>query len=144
MMTLEEINAWTEADDCYSSMYEGEMVTTPGYVTAIVGSGFFIQSTPVGMPYGGIYVHGDYPSDMMVGQFVHVSGEVVEYWGLSEIVLDSDNAMHGVLTLYEDDAMVMGAIEPTPTSTGSIGEDCNEMGEMHEGLLVTVYNVMIT
>ena len=29
-MTLEEINAWTEADDCYSSMYEGEMVTSPG------------------------------------------------------------------------------------------------------------------
>ena len=72
----------------------------------------------------------------MVGQFVHVSGEVEEFWGLTEILLESVDTM-------PNGAMEMGAMVPLAITTGELGEDCNESGEKYEGLLVTVYNAEI-
>ena len=67
------------------------------------------------------------------------TGEVVEYYGLTEIKVEADDPDHSVVIV--DSAPV--TMVPYETTTGAIGEGCNADGESHEGLLVTVRNVQL-
>ncbi len=63
------------------SPYEGQMITTSGIVTATFGPGFFIQDGAG--EWNGIYVYTS--QAVSVGDDVTLTGEVAEYYDLTEI-----------------------------------------------------------
>lgn len=73
--------------DPYESPYDGELVTTKGVVTGVFQFGaatgtFFIQDGDG--PWNGIYVYED-GTPVALGDSVEVSGEVTEFFTLTEI-----------------------------------------------------------
>lgn len=96
----------------------GAQVTTRGIVTAVYATGgrngYVIQTPGTGgsdIPEASeaVFVFSrDTMGDVAAGQFVQVTGEVVEYYGLTEVSVTS-----GGLTVLEDDAEAV-----TPTAVG--------------------------
>lgn len=70
------------------SPYMDQIVTVTGIVTGIVpGTGIFI-SDPDGGPWSGLYIYGrDAASQTNVGDEVNVTGEIIEFSGLTEMSL---------------------------------------------------------
>jgi len=112
----------------YPSPYEGDEVTVTGIVTAnnFYDNRFFI-SMPEGGAWKGVYVYHSY--SLNVGDEVSVTGQVSEYWGLTEISYVSN------VTLLSSGNVV----EPTIITTGQL----NSM-EAYEGVLVTIENAQIS
>lgn len=73
-----------------NSPYEGQMVTTGGIVTATFGPGFFIQDGEG--EWNGVYVYSS--ETVSVGDDVSLTGEVVEYYDLTEINSVSNLEIH--------------------------------------------------
>ena len=131
------------ANECGSSFMVGTLVGVYGYVTAIKYNGFWLSSNHVAALYEGIFVFTDSAdiSSLYVGMSLHVSGDVIEYFDLTEIEVVATNDQHGFFPDGADGGSVM--IGTMVTSTGAIGTACSETGEAHEGILVTVYNAEI-
>ncbi len=114
-------------DSTYPSPYEGDDVTVTGIVTANNYSNerFFI-SMPEGGAWKGVYIYHNY--SLNIGDEVSVSGEVYEYYGLTEI-----KSVSNVNVLSSGNV-----IQPTNITTGQL----NSM-EAYEGVLVTIHNAAI-
>jgi predicted MPP superfamily phosphohydrolase len=116
------------SDNTYPSPYDNDDVTVTGIVTAdnYSGNRFFI-SMPEGGAWKGIYVYHNY--SLNIGDEVSVSGEVSEYWGLTEI---SSVSNVSVLSSGND-------VNPTIITSGQL----NSL-EAYEGVYVTIMNAAIS
>ncbi len=75
-LTIYQIQGQQEA-----SPYEGQIVTTSGIVTSVFSTGYCIQDGQG--EWTGIYVYGS--ANVNRGDLVEITGEVSEYFGLTEI-----------------------------------------------------------
>ena len=127
-----------DTDACETSHYIGQHVTTHGYINALTHDGLFMQQHLTGMPFTGLYVY--FPSNrgvlatLAVGDYVEITGEVMEYYGLTE--------------LYNPTALTVlssgHTIVPLAIQTGDLGMDnCTRSSEQYEGLLVKVSSATI-
>jgi len=139
--TLAEIQASTQAEggsssDCWPSNKLGHMVTVSGVtVTGVDAYGFYVQDTSVDK-WGGLFVYtaggGDQHLTVATGDTLDLEGEVVEYYGLTE--------------LYRPDTVTAvssgTAVDPVVVTTGMLGEGCNaedsDIGEPYEGMYITI------
>lgn len=108
-------------------------------VTAVFERGgqegsFYVQD-PLGGPFSGILVfverNGPMPT-VVVGDRVSVSGTLIEYFDVTEIVLDTLNSRTAGVPLLPEN------VQPDALATGS------PTAEAYEGVLVRVQNVVVT
>ncbi len=77
-------------DGTYPSPYEGQIVTISGIVTATKYNGFWLEEMPGG-PWCGVWVFtDDVELEPEIGDYLSVTGEVEEYFGMTEILNVSD------------------------------------------------------
>ena len=122
------------ADNTYPSPFNGQTVTTTGIVTAIGYNGasqhFFISSQEGGL-WEGLYIYSaDQAPD--VGDIVEVTGEVYEYYGMTEIRYPS-------VTILSSGNPVP---DPLVAHTGELIEPAD--AERYEDCLVKVEDVTVT
>ncbi len=119
-------------DPSGDSPYVGQVVTTYGIVTAAFGTNLvFIEERPGGAWHGILIYRGNNTEPpVQVGDSVTVTGEVAEYYNMTEI-----NISQGSLTV-----LASGLTPPGPTllSTGEVNQ------EMYEGVFVRVENATCT
>ncbi len=119
-------------DPSGDSPYAGQTVTTYGIVTAAFGTNLvFIEERPGGAWHGILIYRGNNTEPpVQVGDSVEVTGEVSEYYNMTEI-----NISQGSLTV-----LASGLTPPGPTllSTGEVSQ------EMYEGVFVRVENATCT
>lgn len=129
-LTIYDIQYTTNpgSNNTYPSPYEGDVVTLTGIVTAnnFSNNRFFI-SMPEGGAWKGIYIYHGY--SLSVGDEVSVTGEVTEYWGLTELTNVSN-----VTVLSSGNA-----VEPIVITTGQLRNE-----EAYEGVFVTIQNAQIS
>lgn len=118
-ISISDIQGGTE-----SSPYTGQTIAATGIVTAVTYSGFFLQDQPG--PWNGIWVYGGQES-VTEGDEVLVTGEIAEYYDMTEIDVQSVDVLSSNNPLPE----------PVVIATG-------ELGEAHEGVLVTFQNAVCT
>lgn len=121
------------------SPYEGQVVTVLGVVT--VGgdeyysptSPYAVISDPEGGAWSGLVLYGDSVGALARGDSVLITGEVQEYYGMTELSYITDITWLGT-----------GAASP-PASQVSTG-DLTEAGgaEQWEGVLVEIQNAIVT
>ena len=144
VMSLYHISYVAEADSCESSPYEGQIVTTQGFISAVLYNGFYMQQDLTGTPWGGIWVYfpsvegaSDQLATLAVGDLVEVTAEIMEYFGLTELI-GPDNTLPTVTVLKTGHTLV-----PLALQTSDLGTSCTWAGEQWEGLLVTLSNVQL-
>jgi predicted extracellular nuclease len=136
--TIYDIQYTTIAGDgTYPSLLVGQTVTFTGIVTAngyysSGNSNRFFVSDPAGGAWKGVFVFS-YDYTVSVGDEVEVSGEVQEYYGLTEI-----GNLTGVTVLSTGNP-VPAAI---PVATGDLLAPST--GEPYEGCLVKISDVTVT
>ena len=111
-----------------SSSYEGQNIAVQGIVTGNNYGGNFFMSDPEGGPWNGIYVYnpGTMPN---VGDQVTVIGDVVEYFGFTEI----SNPDYVIIASSGNPVP-----EPDIITTGEVNQ------EMYESCLVSVKGASVT
>ncbi|MFP4395507.1 MAG: ExeM/NucH family extracellular endonuclease, partial [Anaerolineales bacterium] len=122
----------TDSDDgTYPSPCAGENVTVRGIVYAVYGSNYFIAEDEG--PWHGIYVYNG--GSVSVGDEVEVTGNVVEYYGVTEFsspsnveILSSGNALYG----------------PSLVTVDEIPVDDPDISEGYEGVFVEVRDITVT
>jgi len=92
VVTIYDIQYTT--DPSGDSPLAGQMVTTSGIVYAVSGAGFFIQDDDA--TWSGIQVFGA-NNQIVVGDEVTVTGQVVEYYNFTELTI-SDSTAYTILT----------------------------------------------
>jgi len=124
-----------------SSAYAGQTVTTSGIVTEVgkFGKGFHIQMKEGG-PYSGIFV---YISDttglgslVSIGDSVVVTGQVKEFYGLTELSLANTSGISVVSSghdFYIDTVRVINISSAAPDSA-----------ELYEGVFVHIDSASVT
>lgn len=120
-------------DPSGASPLVGQVVTTTGVVyAAYAGAGFAIADAAG--PWHGIYVY--YPSGALpaLGDEVQVTGQVLEYFGLTEL---GNFATYQVLSSGND------VVAPTEVDTGAVATGSGS-AESYEGALVIVGPVTVT
>ena len=142
-LTLYQINYnYDDSDSCYHSIYDGTDQTVTGYITGMAYNGFYMMDSPTASEYTGIWVYTEADSAWLdvagPGDQVTVVGTVMEYYELTEIYVYPDQATHGVTATG-----VSATLVPLTTTTGAIGTGCTASGEAHEGLLVTLTDVVL-
>jgi hypothetical protein len=117
-----------------SPVDEGTVVTIEGLVVTGVrsGSGFYLQD-PRASEWGGIYVYDAGDNVVAVGDEVTVSGEYVEYYGLSELATYPVAVKTGTVP-------VPAPILVNPCDVGTGGADA----ERYEAMLVQVDDVTVS
>jgi len=125
-----------QGEYCYESDYSGTCVTTTGVVTAESPEydNFYIQDAN-SSSYAGIYVHnyqgnGSTPT---LGQNITITAWVNEYYSLTQLIDAPSSSVNSS----------GNSIAPTSISTGDL-VGCTENGEMVEGMLVKIENVIVT
>lgn len=117
-------------DPSGDSPYKSQTIITRGVVTGVGSKGFFIQNGSG--PWSGIYIYlGSSPS-VNLGDLVEVKGYVKEYYGLTEI---------SVNTNYGDYVNKIGTApipDPVTLQTGEVSQ------EQWESVLIKVENVEVT
>ena len=101
-LTIAEIQGQTDA-----SPYEDQYVSTSGYVTAKNSNGFFIQDAEAA--WSGIWVLDFGNANTSIGDNIEVSGQVVEYYDLTELditagssnILSSNNMLFDPIVITE-------------------------------------------
>jgi DNA/RNA endonuclease YhcR with UshA esterase domain len=123
-------------NDCYPSPLVGQTVTISGIVTAVDtsaagGKGFFVQDS-VGQ-WCGVFVFTTTYSAAQ-GDSVTVTGEVQEYYGVTEVSPTSAPTIHA-----------HGRPVPAPLAItcADLGGACSPNGESYEGLLVSFQDVVV-
>ena len=95
----------------------GQTVTVFGYVTAVRSNGFYMQDSPVSMPYSGIYVYtaSNQIPTLAVGYAVTVVADVLEYYGLSELMYSPTSSV----TVYSSTPVTFTPMVVTPATIGT-------------------------
>ena len=108
------------------SPYVGQVVTTQGIVTAVLYNGYWVEDA-AGGPWSGLWVYNS--SAPSLGDLVRLTGDVVEYSGLTELTNLSEYAV-----------VTSGNPLPNPVvlSTAAVSD------EQYESVLVRVENVTVT
>ncbi|MCP4582451.1 MAG: hypothetical protein GY839_12640, partial [candidate division Zixibacteria bacterium] len=131
-------------DDCWPSPYDGEPVAVNGTVVAITQTdslhpypNYFLQDCAT-EDFNGIYVYDDAHGDMALGDHVTVSGEIDEYYGLTELknvtgLITIPDADEPLCTLVVTDSDELWECDPTAAD-----------GENLEGVLVMLENVTVS
>lgn len=119
-------------DPSGDSPYVGQTVTTFGIVTGVFGDNLvFIEERPGGAWHGILIYRGNNTTPaVQVGDSLQVTGEVAEYYNMTEI-----NTSSGSITV-----LASGLTPPGPTllATGEVSQ------EMYEGVFVRVENATCT
>ncbi len=123
--TIYEIQYTTDPGG--DSPLAGVEVSTGGLVTAVFYNGYFLQDPSAGS-WSGVWVY-DYDNTPAVGDYVHITGYVVEYNGLTEIESPT------VFTSYSTANLLPPA---QVLSSGDVSQ------EMWESVLVRVENILVT
>lgn len=113
-------------NNTYPSPMEGEIVTIYGVVTAVYGSGYFVQDAEGA--WNGIQVFNSANTPVLNDQ-VLVTGEVAEWNGVTQITNVSEFVNEGVAA---------SLFEPVVISTNEISQ------EMHESVLCQVASATCT
>ncbi len=136
--TIYDIQYTTDAgnDGTYPSPMAGQEVTVEGVVTAIganeyQGNTKFFISDVTGGAWNGVYVY-DWDTPVQIGDMVTVTGEVTEYYGVTE------------LTYCDVNVMSSGNVTPSPIIITTGQMSAGESAESYEGCLVKVMNVAVT
>ena len=108
-----------------SSPYDGQVVSTTGVVTANFGDSYFIQDGSGGWNGLFVYESGRNPS---VGDSIVLTGEIVEYWDLTE--------MKNITDYY--------FISPNNELPEAVTVTTGGVEEQHESILVAVKNATCT
>ena len=145
MTNLYDINyvASASTSGCYASPMVGSTVTTRGYISALRSTGFYIQTSPTSAVWTGIWVYFQSSqrallSSVAVGNEVQVTGDVLEYYGLSEIEFGASSTLVVLST-----APVTWV--PLTVAPNQIGITCDSVSqEAYEGVLVRINSVTIT
>lgn len=108
------------------SPFNGQSVSTSGVVTAVFGNSFYMQDG--NQPRSGLYIYAasEFPS---IGDSVIVSGEVSEYYNLTEIAFPEN-----IYIISSNNPIP----EPISINTGDLPN------EDYEGMLVRVNDVTVT
>lgn len=137
-----------------ASPYDGQTVTTQGnIVTALSGSGFFIQTPDARddadpMTSNGIYVYTGGAPSVAVGDEVDVTGEIDEFFGFTEfaspgsqiiVVVSSGNALPMAVLL--DDTYPPTDPTQFPCGSEAMGYECVEgmLFDMPQGFISSTY-----
>lgn len=137
-----------------ASPYDGQTVTTQGnIVTALSGSGFFIQTPDARddadpMTSNGIYVYTGGAPSVAVGDKVDVTGEIDEFFGFTEfaspgsqiiVVVSSGNALPMAVLL--DDTYPPTDPTQFPCGSEAMGYECVEgmLFDMPQGFISSTY-----
>ncbi|NJE47395.1 hypothetical protein E3E35_08285 [Thermococcus sp. GR7] len=121
---IQEIQSNTTDGD--ASAYVGQIVTTRGVVTAVTSKGFFIQNGTG--PWSGIYVYLGTSPGVNIGDYIEVTGEVLEWYGLTQISNSPTVTVLGTAPIPD----------PVILPTGDVAQ------EQWESVLVKVENVVVT
>ncbi len=125
-----------QGDYCYESDYSGTCVRTTGTVTAESPdyNNFYIQDENSNS-YAGIYVHNYQASGSVptLGQNITITAMVNEYYSLTQLIDAASSTINSS----------GNSVTPTNISTGDL-VGCSENGEMVEGMLVKIENVIVT
>ncbi|MBD3169581.1 MAG: T9SS type A sorting domain-containing protein [candidate division Zixibacteria bacterium] len=122
-------------DDCYPSDYNGQVVTVEGIVTGIQQGSypdFYIQH-PDSSEWNGIFIY-DSNVDPQLGDYISVTGEVDEYYGLTEIKN---------LTSWDVISQNNPVPSPVRVRASEIMGGCEMDAEIFEGVLVKLFNVTV-
>ncbi len=118
-------------DGTYPSLCAGENVTVKGIVYAVYGSNYFIAEAAG--PWHGIYVYNG--GNVSVGDEVEVTGNVVEYYGVTEFsspsnveILSSGNTPYA----------------PSVVTVDEIPVDDPDISEGYEGVFVETHDITVT
>jgi predicted extracellular nuclease len=134
-ISIYDLNYPASGGTCYDGPHNGDTnILTYGIVTAISGSNFVIQETEHST-YSGIYGYagGFDISGMSVEDSIAITGNITEYYGLTEI------------TGLTDLVVVSSghSITPTFVTAADISPACDEADEAYENVLVKVLDVTI-
>lgn len=118
-----------------ASPLAGSRVIVTGVVTAVGPDGFFIQTTSDGDPNtsDGVFVYTGNAPGVSVGDEVEVTGNVVEFFGFTEISGAPIVKVTGTGVVPE--AVVFDATVPSPNPTAP---SCAIEYECYEGMLVEI------
>lgn len=92
-----ELSCYQVQGQSESSPYEGQEVRVTGIVTAGGGEiygGFAVLADAGGGPWSGLVLFGDQAATLARGDSISVSGEVSEYYGLTELTYLEDITVH--------------------------------------------------
>ena len=124
----------TPPDTCYPSPENGNYVTIEGVVTGVQAGtypDFYLQDAD--SLWSGVYIFDDI-IDPAIGDWLIITGQAVEYYGLTEI------------TNLTFDSLVSSA-NPLPANqsltTAFIGGGCDANTEAYEGMLVELTDVTV-
>ena len=121
------------SDGTYPSPLVGQTVTTTGIVYAVYGYGFCIADASG--PWHGLYVYVGTGSKPNVGDEVQVTGEVREYFGLTEL---SNSPTYVVLSSGNT------PYSPTVVEASEIPYDNPDVSEGYESVFVEVRDIEVT
>ena len=119
---------------CYDSPMSGEIVSTFGVVTAVKPGtypNFYLKQPGVGS-WGGIYVY-DTSVSPSIGDEITLSATVNEYYSFTQLIDVSSFTIEST----------GNSVNPISISCEQLGTDCSFEGEMLEGMLVSVHNVVV-
>ncbi|MCK4642381.1 endonuclease [bacterium] len=130
-------NTAVSAGTCYDSPRLAQEVTLTGIVTAI-GTGKYVIADADGA-WNGVYIY-DSNYSPSVGDNITITGIVEEYFGLTEIT---------TITSYTLNSSGNSVTPATVTCEGiggsaEWGAACNIDSEEYEGVLVTLYDVVVS
>ena len=123
-----------------ASPYEYQSVTTAGVVTAVGPNGFFLQANPGdGDPStsDGLWVQVDAGPSVTVGDDVEVTGQVVEYYGMTEISNPT------TVTVLRRGRAVPAPIQLDASTPSTVPQPIPDL-ERFEGMLVQVTDAYVT
>ena len=93
-----ELSCYQVQGQSETSPYEGMQVRVTGIVTAGGGElygGFAVLGDATGGPWSGLVLFGDQAASLSRGDSISVSGEVSEYYGMTELSYLEDITVHG-------------------------------------------------
>lgn len=128
-----------------STPYDGQTLSSNGNVVTAVGIDGFAMQTPSSRSdldvntSDGIYVYVGGPPTVAVGDAVDVTGEVREYFELTEFAVGSTVTVTGTDAIPE--AVQMNATVPSPDPAAP---SCAIEFECYEGMLVEISNGLVT
>lgn len=128
---FDELSCYQVQGQAESSPYQGQVVRVTGIVTAGGGElygGFAVLGDAAGGPWSGLVIFGDQASTVSRGDSISVTGEVSEYYGMTELTYLEDITVHKT-----------GLALPVPASLTTSGVN----DEKWEGVLVKVTDAVV-
>lgn len=114
----------------YPSLCEGEAVTVQGIVYAVYSGRYFVADAAG--PWHGLYIYGG--GGVNVGDEVEVSGDVTEYFGVTELSVDSVSSLSSNNPLYG----------PSVVTADQIPYANPDVTEGYEGVFVETRDITVT